>query len=84
MNHLSELGSNLSGKSLKGDKNSEITNLQIILAVLRQVLNTNDHTGTCRKHASHFRPFGISITPFFLVTPDILMGRFFNFRVCFF
>jgi hypothetical protein len=30
------------------------------------VLSTNDHTGTCRKHGSHFRRSGISVTPFSL------------------
>ena len=38
------------------------------------VLSTNDHTGTCRKHGSQFRPFGISMTPYFFRFGGIRVG----------
>ena len=38
------------------------------------VLSTNDHTGTCRKHGSQFRPFGISMTPYFFSFGGIRVG----------
>ena len=38
------------------------------------VLSTNDHTGTCREHGSQFRPFGISMTPYFSRFGGIRVG----------
>ena len=36
--------------------------------------STNYHTGTCRKHGSQFRPFGISMTPYFFRFGGIRVG----------